>query len=109
MGRSMACQPHRLHARGTSVGRAGKRFNGSTARANVRTEGLQVRLCASGPSFQRLQSTLADRIRQVAKNSQRADGKSQDEIFVMLFCRSVIQSAFMQKAQSSPTIILRNV
>jgi hypothetical protein len=32
-----------------------------------------------------------------------------DEIFVMLFCRSVIQSAFMQKAQSFPTIILRNV
>jgi hypothetical protein len=26
----------------------------------------------------------------------------------MLFCRSVIQSAFMQKVQSSPTIILRN-
>jgi hypothetical protein len=43
-----------------------------------------------------------------SKNSSDETEKSKDEIFVMLFCRSVIQSAFMWKAQSFPATSWRD-
>src|SRR5215510_10569743 len=97
-------------SRGTSVGRTGKRFNASIVRSRrrrIKIPGTGLRTSAN------LLKGFSTRSPSDYARSPRihatAIGKSQDEIFVMLFCRSSIQSAFMQKAQSSPTIILRNV